>query len=41
VVRRAKMNVCLLKELGRQGVEEGEPKELSTRSNGGGWNRRN
>ncbi len=41
VVRVAKANVCLLKELGRQRVEEGEPKELSTCSNGGGWNRRN
>ncbi len=41
VVRGAKTNVRLLKELGRQCVEEGEPKELSTCSYGGGWNRRN
>ncbi len=41
VVRGAKKNVHLLLELGRQHVEEGEPKELFTCSNGGGWIRRN
>jgi hypothetical protein len=41
VVRGTKTNVHLLKELGRQCVEEGKSKELSTHSIGGRWNMRN